>query len=50
MVTARGRSVEARHYQLSGELERELWYDAAGVLVQVRFKGKDGSDIRYELR
>lgn len=49
-VTARGRAVPARHYRITGDLERELWYDADAVLVRVRFKGKDGSDILYELR
>lgn len=49
-VRARGRDVAARRYRLTGELERELWYDADSVLVQVRFAGKDGSEVRYELR
>lgn len=42
--------VKAKHYVVSGELERELWFDPDGVLVKVRFKGKDGSDIQYVLR
>jgi hypothetical protein len=37
----------ARHYVVTGDLERELWYDAQNVLVKVRFKAKDGSDIEY---
>ncbi len=36
------------HYRLMGELERELWFNEAGRLVQVRFKGSDGSDIIYK--
>jgi hypothetical protein len=49
-VSVRGRPARARHYVVRGELERELWYDALGTLVRVRFKGRDGSDIVYELR
>ncbi len=49
-VTARGRPVTARRYVVRGDLERELWYDADGVLVHVRFKGRDGSEIVYVLR
>jgi hypothetical protein len=48
-VMAGGRAVQARHYVLAGDLERELWFDEDGVLVQVRFKGEDGSDISYVL-
>ncbi|MBF0168593.1 MAG: hypothetical protein HQL45_13285 [Alphaproteobacteria bacterium] len=42
--------VMAKHYVISGQLKRELWFDPDGVLVKVRFKGKDGSDIQYVLR
>ena len=49
-VEARGRRIPARHYRLAGELERDLWYDATSVLVRVRFNGKDGSEVLYELR
>lgn len=42
--------VAARHYRLTGDLARELWYDQQGVLVKVRFSGEDGSDIQYVLR
>jgi len=49
-VKVKGREVAAQHYRLSGDLERELWFDAKGSLVQVKFKGDDGSNISYELR
>lgn len=49
-VAVRGQPRPARHYSLTGELQRELWYDETGLLVQVAFKGKDDSDIRYVLR
>jgi len=42
--------VTARHYLLTGELTREVWYDPDGVLVKVRFSGQDGADIEYVLR
>lgn len=48
-VQVRGRSVNARHFQISGGLERELWYDADGVLVKVAFAAKDDSRIEYVL-
>jgi hypothetical protein len=44
------KSVKAQHFVVSGELERELWYDAGWMLVKTRFKGSDGSDIQYVLR
>lgn len=42
-------TTKVEHYVMSGELERELWYDPAGRLVQMRFE-RDGSDIVYRLR
>lgn len=42
--------VTAHHYRITGDLEREVWYDASWVLVQIRFKASDGSDIRYALK
>ncbi|NQU56411.1 MAG: hypothetical protein HQ513_04190 [Rhodospirillales bacterium] len=50
LVKVKGHEVSAQHYRLSGDLERELWFDPNGALVQVQFKGDDGSDISYELR
>jgi len=49
-VDAAGRQVATRHYRLDGDLRRDLWYDAAGVLVRVRLYGKDGSAVDYVLR
>ena len=42
--------VAARHYRLTGDLEREVWYDTDGVLVQIRFSADDGSEILYVLQ
>ena len=44
--TANG-SVPARRYLYTGELENEVWYDAEGRWVRMRFKGRDGSTIDY---
>ena len=49
-VVVHGRPITARHFVLTGQLERELWYDDAGILVQAKFKGSDGSSIVYALR
>lgn len=40
---------EARdgYFTLSGELKRELHYDAGSALQGVRFTARDGSEIRY---
>jgi hypothetical protein len=44
---ADGRTVTARRYVYSGELDNEVWYDAAGRWVKMRFPAKDGSSIEY---
>lgn len=49
-VAVGSRSVAARHYAITGDLQRELWYDDGNVLVKIRFKAKDGSDIVYVRR
>ncbi len=48
-VKVMGKDVMARHYAISGDLQRELWYDAGGRLVKVRFAASDGTDIQYVL-
>lgn len=49
-INARGASVAARHYKISGELEREVWYDSQNTLVKIHFVAKDGTGIDYVLR
>ena len=44
------RQIDTRHYRISGDTEKELWYDASNVLVKIRFKARDGSLIEYILR
>ncbi len=50
VVPVRGKATRARHWVWDGEMKRDLWYDAADTLVQVRIKGDDGSDIYYVLK
>lgn len=49
-LTVKGQAVQTRHYAITGDLQRELWYDGQNVLTKVRFKAKDGSVIEYILR
>ena len=46
-VTTKKGKVTAEHYRISGELERDLWYDANGDLARVSFKADDGSTVIY---
>ena len=48
-IRSHGTTIRAHHYRVSGELKRDLWYSPSGTLVQVEFKAKDDSDIRYVL-
>lgn len=41
--------VETRHFSVTGEIDRDVWYDPAGNLVAAQQKGSDGSDIRQYL-
>jgi hypothetical protein len=47
IVPTKKGKVQARHYRISGELKRDLWYDANDALVRVSFKADDGSTITY---
>lgn len=50
IVEANERNISATHYSITGGLNRELWYDAENILVQVQFEGGDGSEITYVLK
>jgi hypothetical protein len=43
-IAVAGRKVEAKKYRISGDLERELWYDAAGNWLRSRLE-HDGARI-----
>ena len=49
VLTTSGKIINAKHYAVTGDLERELWFDQANRLVHVLFKGQDGSSIEYIL-
>ena len=42
-----GRTLLARRFVYSGELNTEAWYDSTGRWVKMRFTGEDGSTIEY---
>jgi hypothetical protein len=47
-VTVAGKDIPARRFRLSGEYNRELWYDRRdGTLVRVQFEADDGSEVEY---
>lgn len=50
VIEVRGQEIRARRYVVTGDFQRDLWYDKQNILVKVRFKGRDGSEIRYSLR
>jgi hypothetical protein len=37
-VTIGGQAIETEHYVLSGDIDRDLWYDADGMLAKVTFR------------
>jgi hypothetical protein len=49
-VKVEGRTVQARHYQMRGDLERDFWYDRDGTVVKVEFPITDGSEVTLLLR
>jgi len=48
-ISVRGETIRARHYIMTGGLDRELWYDSEGLLVKVRFTGEDGSVVQFRM-
>jgi hypothetical protein len=40
-------SVNARHFRISGDLERDVWYDADGLLARLTMTAEDGSLVTY---
>ncbi len=49
-VEVEGRTVEAHHYSMRGELEREVWYDKDGTVVKVKLPITDGGEVTLLLR
>ncbi len=48
-VTVHGSKRPAHHFRISGDLERDLWFDG-DVLVRLKIPGSDGSKIYSDLR
>jgi hypothetical protein len=48
-VATGGGELEAEYYSMTGDLDRELWYDDSGVLLKVSFERR-GSDIEYIMK
>ncbi len=44
-----GNGITATHYQYSGDINADSWYDANGKWVKLSFAGKDGSLIEYTI-
>ena len=49
-IDLRGEAVEARHYSIWGEIQREVWYDADCNLVRVALPVLEGMPITFELQ
>jgi Domain of unknown function (DUF6134) len=49
-IFAGAQNVAARHYAVTGELQRDVWYGPDGKIVQVLFPAKDGSEIAFVTR
>lgn len=48
VVKVGGQSIATDHYRVTGDYQRELWYDRSdGTLVRVRFTASDGSEVEY---
>ena len=47
--TIPGRQQQAWGFALRGDADLDTWYDAAPRWVGLRFDGRDGTEIRYEL-
>jgi hypothetical protein len=46
-VKVDGGSVEAHHYRISGDLQRDVWYDDDGLLARLELTAEDGSLVTY---
>jgi hypothetical protein len=46
IATADGE-VSAQHYEIRGDLVRDIWFDAKGSLLRLLFPADDGSQIEY---
>jgi len=49
-IEAKGGEMEAEHIKLSGELDRDLWYDPAGELLRIRYESDAGETFEFVRR
>src|SRR3546814_7139841 len=49
-IEAKGGPVEAEHYKLSGELDRDLWYSPEGELLKMKYESEDGETFEFVRR
>ena len=49
-IEAKGQPVEAEHYKLSGELDRDLWYGPSGDLLKIRYESEEGETFEFVRR
>ncbi|MGF1594113.1 MAG: DUF6134 family protein [Kiloniellaceae bacterium] len=49
-IEAKGGAVEAEHYKLSGEIERDLWYDPGGELLRIKYESDAGETFEFVRR
>ncbi|HEY9537427.1 MAG TPA: DUF6134 family protein [Kiloniellaceae bacterium] len=49
-IEAKGEPVEAEHYKLSGEIDRDLWYGPTGELLKVKYENDDGETFEFVRR
>lgn len=49
-IEAAGATIEAEHYKLSGELDRDLWYGPGGTLLKVMYENDDGETFEFVRR
>lgn len=49
-IEAGGDSIDAHHFRIAGDLERDVWYDANGYLARLTLIADDGSTVTYVRR
>lgn len=49
-IDAKGEAVEAEHYKLSGEIDRDLWFSATGELLKVQYENDEGETFEFVRR
>jgi hypothetical protein len=49
-IEARGGEMQAEHIKLTGELDRDLWYDPAGELLRIRYESDAGETFEFVRR